>query len=141
MVTLDSSIIPALVIFLVLICALNYLLFRPLQRIQDERESRTTGLMSQTRKRLDHHEVLFSQYQTAIKQGRLESYRYLEQVRSEAMQKRTELMEQARKKAEGSIEEARQSIRNEVQAAKTQLETEAREIARGIVGAILQRQA
>ena len=139
MVTLDSSIIPALVIFLALIFALNHLLFRPLLRIQDERAGRTTGLMAQTRKRLGHHEELFNQYQAALKQGRLESYRYLEQIRSDATRKRAELMEQARSKAEGAIEQARGSIAKEVQAAKKQLEEEAREMARGIVGAILQR--
>jgi F0F1-type ATP synthase membrane subunit b/b' len=55
MVNLDSSIIPAIIIFIVLTVALNKLLFKPLMKVMAERESRTTGLMAQTQERLDNH--------------------------------------------------------------------------------------
>lgn len=139
MIRLDVSIIPAILIFLALLLALNSLLFRPLLRIMDEREARTTGLMALARKNLDHHLDLFQKYQEAIKNVRLEGYRKQEAVRSEAMRKRAEALEQAKLTAESLIEESRATIQAQVNSAKERLSTEAREIARGIASNLLER--
>lgn len=141
MVSLDNSLVPAIVIFLALIVALHYLLFRPLQRVQDERHDRTTGLKAQVRKRLDHHTQLFDKYQATIKEARLEGYRHQEEVRSAAMKERAEALAQARKNGEQLLREARESIRQQVQGAKDQLDREARDMARGIADTLLQRSA
>ena len=141
MITLDSSIIPAIIIFLTLIVALNYLLFRPLLQVQADRESRTTGLIAQAQKRLDHHHELFDQYQATIKRARIDGYKRHEQLRSEAVVKRSEALAQARKSSEQLIAEARESIQNQVQAARIQLNREVQEMAQIIVAAIMQRPA
>ena len=141
MISLDSSIIWAILIFLCLVAALNYLLFRPLLRVQAERESRTTGLMDRTRKQLDHHLDLFNRYQAALKSGRMEGYRRQEELRSEAMRRRAQALDQARKKAEQMIGESRDTIRGQVDAAKDQLGRDAHDIARGIAASLLQRSA
>jgi F-type H+-transporting ATPase subunit b len=141
MVSLDYSLIPAIVIFLTLAIALNYLLFRPLLKVQAERERRTTGQVEQARNQLHHHLDLFNRYQTTIKAGRLEGYRLQEQVRSDAMKKRAQALELARNKAEAQVKESRVSIQEQVQEAKDQLGREAHEIARGIAATVLQRSA
>ncbi len=141
MVSLDYSIIPAILIFLVLVFALNILLFKPILKIQAERESRSSGLIDQCRKELQNQQNLFREYEAKIKQGRAEGYRLQDQLRGEAMKKRAEAIEAARNGAERMTEDARASIRNEVQAAKLQMAVEVREIARGIAAAILQRSA
>jgi F-type H+-transporting ATPase subunit b len=141
MISLDGSIIPAILVFLVLVVALNRLLFQPILKVQEERESRTTGLMTQTRKKLDHNLELFDQYQTAIKNCRLEGYRRQEQVRAEAMKNRAEALAQARSDAEKLMQESRDFIQAQVQAAKAKLDYEAREIAGGIAASILRRTA
>jgi F-type H+-transporting ATPase subunit b len=141
MISLDWSIIPAIFIFILTIIALNYLLFRPILRVQAERERRTTGLMSQTRQDLDHHLHLFDQYQATIRNARMEGYRLVEKSRSEALQYRNRSLEKGRDSAEQLIQEGRESIRNQVVEAKVRLERDAQEIARQIASAILQRSA
>jgi hypothetical protein len=89
MISLDWSIIPALIIFILTVVALNYLLFKPVTRIQEERARRTTGLVAQTQQDLAHHMQLFDQYQATIKNARIEGYRLMEKARSEALIKRT----------------------------------------------------
>jgi F-type H+-transporting ATPase subunit b len=141
MISLDYSTIPAILIFLTVIIALNYLLFKPLMKVQAEREERTTGLMEAARKNLDQHLGLFNRYQATIKNGRLEGYRLQEQVRSEAMKKRAEALSKARSSAEQLVQESRVSIEAQIRSAKEQLGAEAHEIARGIAANILQRSA
>ena len=141
MISLDWSIVPAIIIFVLTILALNYLLFRPVLRVQAEREKRTTGLMTQTRRDLDHHLQLFDQYQATIKNARMEGYRLIEKARSEALLYRSSTLESGRNDAEQLIREARDSIKSQVLAAKVRLEYEAQEMARRIASAILQRSA
>ena len=139
MISLDSSIIPAIIIFLLLIFALNSLLFRPLMRVQAERESRTSGLLIETQKQIDRHVDLFSRYQASLKNARLQGYRHQEQVRAQAMKKRGEVLESARFNAEQLIQDSRAVVQSQVATAKEQLGRDAQEIARNIVSTILQR--
>ena len=141
MISLDSSIIPAIIIFLALIVVLNRLLFKPLQTIQAERESRTTGLISEARSKMSHQLDLFNEYQATIKNARLEAYRKQEQLRNEAMKKRAEVLGNARTAGEQMIQDSRASILSQVDSAKRQLEREAQELARGIASNILGRPA
>ena len=141
MISLDSSIIPAIVVFLVVLVALNKLLFKPLLAVQAEREDRTSGQMAQTRNQLVHCQELFDQYQAAVRKCRLEGYRRQEQVRAEALQKRTESLAQAKTNAEKMLQESCYSIEAQVQAAKEELNRAAREIADGIAASILRRTA
>ena len=139
LISIDRSIIFAILVFLPLIFILNRLLFQPLLRIQAERETRTTGLVARARTSLAHHLELFNQYQETLKNARLEGYRRQEQVRSEALRKRGEVLQQARKNAEQLVLQSRDSIQGQVQSAKEELEGETQEIARGIALTILQR--
>lgn len=139
MISLDASIIPAIIIFLLLIVALNQLLFKPLQKIQAERENRTSGLMSQAQANMDHQLGLLSEYQATIKNARMEAYRRQEQIRSEAMQKRAEVLAKAKAAGEQMIRDSRASILSQVESAKQQLDLEAQELARGIASTLLGR--
>jgi len=141
MISVDWSIIPALIIFILTVIALNYLLFKPVTRIQEEREKRTTGLMSQTQQDLAHHLHLFDQYQAMIKNARIEGYRLMEKARSEALLNRSAALEAARRNAEQLTQQARDSIQAQVTAARAVLEQEAQELAGRIASAILRRSA
>jgi F-type H+-transporting ATPase subunit b len=141
MINIDASIIAAIIIFLVLIVVLNQLLFKPLMKIQAERESRTTGLMHQAQDNLNHHLNLFNEYQSSIKNARMEGYRRQEQLRAEALKKRSELQAQSRTAAERMIQDSRDSIRSQVDTAKQQLSLDAQEMANRITSTILGRSA
>jgi F-type H+-transporting ATPase subunit b len=141
MISLDGSIIAAIIIFLTVVIALNHLLLRPLVRVQVEREARTTGTITQANEQLQHYTELFDQYEAAIRNARAEGYRIQEQARSEALRKRNIMLELARDRAEQLMNESRDSIRNQVHAAKTQLGQEAQEIARAITATVLRRSA
>ncbi len=139
MINLDSSIIPAIIIFLLLIAVLNQLLFKPLTSIQTERENRTTGLMNLARNKLDRQLDMFNEYQTSVKNARMEGYRQQEKLRAEAAKKRAEVLAQARTAAEQMMRDSRESIRAQVETAKQQLTLEEEEMARGIATTILGR--
>ena len=139
MVSLDWSIVPAIIIFLLLIFALNQLLFKPLQKVQAERESRTSGLMNEAQAHMDYQLSLLNKYQATIKNARMEAYRHQEQLRNEALKKRAEVLVKARTAGEQMIQDSRASILSQVETAKRQLDQEAQELAKGITSAVLGR--
>jgi F-type H+-transporting ATPase subunit b len=141
MISLDNSIIAALIIFLLLIIALNQLLFKPLKRIQAEREDRTTGLMTRMKEQMDNQSGLFNEYQATIKNARMEGYRRQDELRAEALKKRADILARARKEAEELLQNSRNSIQRQVDAAKEQLALESQEMARKITSTILERSA
>ncbi len=141
MISLDVSLIWAVVIFLALVVALNKILFDPLFRVREERESKTTGLMAQTGKRLDQIQKMLDEYHAAIKNGRMDAYHDQELLRANAMEVRAAALAKARAEAEKLILEARDQIREQVDAAKAKLDPEAREIADKIAANILRRTA
>jgi F-type H+-transporting ATPase subunit b len=137
MISLDWSIVPAILIFILTIVALNYLLILPICRIQEEREKRTTGLVTRSRQDLDHQMQLFDQYQATIKNARMEGYRLVERARSEALSTRGAALGGARTSAEQLIRDGRESLQHQVATAKVSLDREARETAGRIAAAIL----
>lgn len=139
MVSLDWSIVPAIIIFLLLIFALNQLLFKPLQRVQAEREGRTSGLMNEAQAKMDHQLGLLNEYHATVKNARMEAYRHQEQLRNEAMKKRAEVLAKARAAGGQMIQDSRASILSQVDTAKRQLDQEAQELAKGITTAVLGR--
>ena len=141
MINLDASIIAAILIFLILVVVLNRLLFKPLQRIQSERESRTTGLMKEAQAKIDHQLDLLNQYHATIKAARMEAYRQQDQLRTEAMKRRVDVLAKARTAGEQLIRDSRVSILSQVETAKRHLELEAQGLARGIASTILGRSA
>lgn len=141
MISVDGSIIAAIIIFVLLVFSLDRLLFRPLLQVMNERKARTSGTIAEANRRMQHYAELFERYQNAIKEARAEGYRIQEQARSEGVKKRSAMLEAARAGAEGLIRESRENIRDQVEAAKAQLEREAQEMARTIAAAILKRPA
>jgi F-type H+-transporting ATPase subunit b len=141
MISVDWSIVPALIIFILTGVALHFFLFRPVTRVQEERERRTTGLMAQTQQDLDHHLRLFDQYQATIKNARIEGYRLVEKARTEALLHRGSALEAAKRAAEQLTQQARDSVQAEVAEARAALGQEAREIAGRIASALLRRSA
>ena len=141
MVSLDSSIIPAIIIFLSLVIALNYLLFQPLMRIQAQREKLTTGSLAESRKTLDLYTEQMDKYQAAIRNGRMETYRHQERIRAEAMKRRADALQQARTRAEQMLKESQDYLSGQVQAAKAQLTQEVQYLASAIASALLHGRA
>jgi F-type H+-transporting ATPase subunit b len=133
----------AAVIFLtalVLIWALNSLLFKPILQVLDERDHRTLGYHSEAKAMLAECDRKLAQYEAAIRRARAENYEMLEQRRKEALAARRHLMEAAKQEVAGQLAEARQQIQQQVTQAKTQLAAETQMTAQRIAATLLRRQ-
>ncbi len=141
MIGIDYSLVAAVLIFLSVVFALNFILLRPLNRVLEERASRTTGMVGKANDDIRRSIELFGQYQAALKAARIEGYRRMDMARAEALKKRAEALAAARTQAEQMIKESRVAIRAQAEESKSRLGRDVDEIAQAIAASILGRPA
>ena len=139
LITPDGSLVLILVLFIVFVFVLNRVLFRPVGKVLDERETRTEGAKAAARAAARQYEVKFADYEATLRQARADSYRFLEQQRATALDERNQTIEAAKQRASEELKRAKAEIGSQAAQAKAVLESEAREIARQISRGVLGR--
>ena len=126
-------------LFIIFAFILNQILFKPIGKVLDERESHTEGAAAEARAAARQYQSRLANYEETIRQARAESYRKIEEQRKAALDERQQLIEAARAQADAEIAKGREQIGKEAAVARTQLESEARQIAEQISRTILGR--
>ena len=137
----DGTLFVHIAIILLMIYVLNRTLFKPINRVLDERDRRTRGSSDESKDILRRVDESLSHYERSLRAARAESYRLLEQQRAEAMRIRQGKIEEVREKAARSIEEEKSLIRAQTEEARGSLEEEARRVAASVSMQILGRPA
>ena len=135
----DKTLLIVFVLFIVFVVVMNYLLFKPIGRILDERETLTDGAAAEARAAARQYQARLANYEETIRQARADSYRKLEQQRAVALEERRGLLQAARAEADAEIAKGKARIGAEATAARTTLEAEARQIAEQISRTVLGR--
>jgi F-type H+-transporting ATPase subunit b len=137
MITPDWTIIASAVIFLFTLWALNRFLFRPLFRVTDERNARTTETQREANQKQEQRDALFREYSEKLRAEKQSGYKLVERIRQDALEKRQEMVVEAREKGRTALANAKDQIEEEVQAVKKSLRGDAEEMARLITAQVL----
>ena len=135
----DGTIVLHIAIIITMVFILNRLLFKPINRILAERESRTRGRSGEARETIRRVEESLANYENSLRKARAEGYRLLEQKQAEAFGERQQKISVVRKEVEQEIEEEKGTIRAQAEEARAMLEGDAARIASGISSQILGR--
>jgi F-type H+-transporting ATPase subunit b len=135
----NITLVIVLILFLIFVFVLNQILFKPVSKVLNERESLTEGAAAEARAAARQYQTRLANYEEAIRQARAETYRRLEQGRKAALEDRQQVIDAARARAESEISVAREQIAAEAVAARFELERESRQIAEQISRTILGR--
>ena len=135
----DGSLIFILILFLIFVFVLNRLLFRPISRVLDERQTLIEGSANQARASRRRYDAKLAEYESTIRQARADGYRRVEQERAAALEHRRGVIEDAKQQAHELIANARQEIEKQAAQARIALESEGRQIAQRISRTILGR--
>ena len=130
----DGTLFIHVAVILLMLFILNRTLFRPINRIIEERELHTHGRTDEARATLRQVDANLARYENALREARVESYRKLERSRAEAMAERQRKIEAAREEVGGLLEEQKRLIAGQAGEARASLEGEARRVA-SIIGA------
>jgi len=135
----DGTLILHVVIILVMVFVLNATLFKPINRILEEREKRTRGRSTEAQDILHRVEQKISHYEHSLREARAEGYRLMEKQRTEAMSERQAKLNVVREEMNQLIAEQKNIIRAQMEEARTTLASDSRRIAAEIGAQILQR--
>ena len=135
----DGTIVLHIAIIITMVFVLNKVLFKPINAILEERESRTRGRSGEARETIRRVEESLANYENSLRKARAEGYKLLEQKQAEAFGERQQKISLVRQEVEQQIEEQKGVIRAQADEARASLEGEAARIASGISSQILGR--
>jgi len=127
----------------VILLALLYALYtaivhKPLQRVLEERRSKTEGAVEKSRADIAAAEARTAEYEQKLREARATVFRAQEARRQVALQARTNAVNEARNKAQAQVQAAKQDIENDRVAAQAGLQAEVAALAQEIMRRVLQ---
>ena len=135
----DGTLILHGLIIIIMVMVLNRTLFRPINRILEERDRRTSGLLSETEQTVARIDQSLRQYERTLRAARTEGYELLERQRAEAIREREQQVASARALLSSQAATEKLKVRSQAEVARTTLSEEARRIALRISSQILGR--
>ncbi len=137
--SVDGSFLLIFLLIIALIFILNATLFKPINRILEERDRLSTGRLSEAQQLLATHDQRLKSYEEQMRAARAEAFQKLEAERKQALAAQQEVLAQARTETATQIAAAKNEITTQADAARITLEQEARAMAATISSSLLQR--
>ena len=137
--SIDGSFLFIFFSILLLIFILNHTLFKPINRVLDERERLGAGRIGEARRMLGEYEDRLKGYEHQLREARGDAYQRLETERREAAVSRQKMIAEVKAETSEKTGAAKQEIEKQVAGAKQNLESEARAMAGAISSQILHR--
>jgi F-type H+-transporting ATPase subunit b len=135
----DGTLFLHIILIVLMVFILNVTLFRPINRVLNEREQQTYGRASDAQKIFRQIESDLGRYEQSLRETRAEGYRLLDQQRAKALQERQGALRSLREELEISSAQQKDSISAHAEQARLALEEDSRRVAAEISQHILRR--
>lgn len=137
--SIDGSFLFVFATILLMIFLLNRTLFKPINRVLDERERLGVGRLAEAQRLLADYEKRVAGYEEQLRAARAEAYQELESSRRQFLATRTVALDKIKAETAAQIAAARQEIEAQASTARENLGSDARVMAATISSQILQR--
>lgn len=138
-INLDLSVIYIIICFLIILWVARRSIFRPLDRILDERQELISSSEQFAKSTIEKVDSAISDYNKQIAAARSEGFSTRQELKTEGFEEQREVTEQARSEAAEMLAEANQRIEKDLAAAREFLEEESNEIAEKIIATVIGR--
>jgi F-type H+-transporting ATPase subunit b len=138
MIKLDYSLLVTIFYVVVLYAFMSRFFFGPITRILHERRQLIEGRLQSSQQSVTDADKKASEYDTALKTARAETFKRQESQREKALAERTELLAHAKVEADRTVQDARVRLLSEAETARMKLNTEVTGLARELTSALLQ---
>ncbi|KAF0243627.1 MAG: F-type H+-transporting ATPase subunit b [bacterium] len=139
LLTVDFSLLIVIAIFIVLIYALDAIIFQPITKVLDERDRLTSGSVDEAKKWAHDYDKQLAQYEEKIRAARAENYQMLENKRKAALDERTKKLSEERQQVSEKIEASKKELLATSSQIKSTLESDSLQIAKSIASNLLKR--
>lgn len=140
MIELNQSLIIQIVNFIIFLFILNYLIFKPVVRVLNERRERIDGTMEKAQLLEAEVQKKLEGYEERIEEAKSQAANEKERLRRQGESISKEMVEKARKELARDIPIIRKQIAGETDRARRELEKMAQEMARDVACRVLGRE-
>ncbi len=140
MIEINQSLIIQIITFIIFIWILDYLVFKPIVRVLDERRERIDGTMEKARLMEAEIQKKLDEYEERIQEAKSQAAYEKERIRREGESVAKAIVERARTELARDIPIIRRQIANEADRTRRELERRAHEVGRDIACRILGRE-
>lgn len=139
MIDINSTLLIQLANFIVLLIALNFILYRPLRKIMLEREEEIGGAFTDAKNAQERTQSLLGQYNASLAEAKQKSAATYNALYQQGLDGQRDLIAAERAKAAELLDKAKSEIAAAADAARTDLKQEARRLSQDIAGKLLGR--
>jgi F-type H+-transporting ATPase subunit b len=129
--------IPTLILFILLVFAYRFILYRPLIRTRAVRRERTIGAMEKSRLAIAAADARTQEYEAKLRAARAEIFRQREQRIQQTNAEKESALASARLMAQQRVHEAQAALEAQAREAKKQIEGAAGTLAAQVLAAVL----
>jgi F-type H+-transporting ATPase subunit b len=135
----DLSVLFVIVFVLLSIAVINALIFKPLVRVMEQRESAIRSARELAEKSAAEAQAATAEFEARTRAARAEVYREMDEARRAGLAQRADIIDETRREAEARIAEATAQLRAETEVARRTLEADAEALGAAIVNRVLDR--
>jgi F-type H+-transporting ATPase subunit b len=135
----DGTLFLHIAIIAIMVFVLSRTLFRPINRVLEERDLTTKGRLSEAEAIARRARQTVEQYEERLREARTHGYQQMEQQRASALRKREEQILGLKAEITGWLNEQKAELRNQAENARRMLATESRVLGVKIASRILGR--
>ncbi len=140
MIEINQSLLIQIVNFIIFLIILNYLIFKPVVRVLEERSQRIDGSMEQARLMEAEIQKKLEDYERRIQEAKSQAADEKERLRRQGESISKDIVEKARKELARDIPIIRKQIASETDRVRRELEKRAQDMARDIACRVLGRE-
>ena len=130
--------VPTVILLALLYALYTAIVHKPLQRVLEERRSKTEGAVEKSRADIAAAEARTAEYEKKLREARAAVFRAQDARRQTALQARTNALNEARTKAQAQVQAAKKDIESDRAAAQDGLQSEVAALAQEIMRRVLQ---
>jgi F-type H+-transporting ATPase subunit b len=130
--------VPTVILLAILYALYTSIVHKPLQRVLEERRSKTEGAVEKSRADIAAAEARTAEYEQKLREARAAVFRAQEAKRQAALQARANAVAQVRSRAQAQVQAAKTDIEKDRASAQEALHGEAAALAQEIVRRVLQ---
>lgn len=129
--------IPTLILFILLVLAYRFILYRALMKTRAERRERTMGAMEKSRLAIAAADARTQEYEAKLRAARTEIVRHREQLVRQRNAEKESALSAARMSAQQRVHEAQAALEAQTREARKQIEGVAGTLAAQVLTAVL----
>ena len=130
--------VPTVILLALLYALYTSIVHKPLQRVLEERRSKTEGAVEKSRADIAAAEARTAEYEQKLREARAVVFRAQEARRQTVLQARANALTEVRSKAHAQVQAAKKDIESDRVAAESGLPADAAALAQEIVRRVLQ---